>query len=180
MKQFLRHIFTLAAMLMMVVGNVWAQEPVYKNGTWYSLYYTDTKTNVNATNKNFGEIGGVFAPAESMTFTYKKYHWMSTKGEVRVYNKKSDGNWSHKGSANYSDEDNWNTTSAITLDANISAIRYRMESGTGVDVKNHFIKLKKHILLESGTYGTASTSVSLGDVTIDGTSNAQTVKLQYQ
>ena len=163
-------------MLMMVVGNLSAQ--TYNGGTWYSLYDTNTKTNVNALNKDFGEIGGVFAPAESMTFTYKKYSGLSSKGEVRVYNKKSDGNWSHKGSANYSDKDNWNTTSAITLDANISAIRYRMESGTGVQVTNHFIKLKKHILLESETYGTASTSVSFGNVTIDGTSNAKTVKLR--
>ena len=139
----------------MATANALAQQPVYKEvngvGTWYSLYDTNTKTNVNAADKNFGEIGGVFAPAESMKFTYKKYSWLSIKGEVRVYNKKSDGNWSHKGSANYSDYDDWNTTSEIPLDANISAIRYRMESGTGVEVKDHFIKLKKHILLNDNT-----------------------------
>ena len=148
MKQTLRHIFLFFA-LFVATTNLSAQ--TYNGGTWYSLYETGTKTNVNATDKNFGEIEGVFAPAESMKFTYKKYSWLSTKGEVRVYNKKSDGNWSHKGSANYSDYNNWNTTSEISLDANISAIRYRMESGTGVEVKNHFVKLKKHILLNDNT-----------------------------
>ena len=72
MKQFLRHIFLLLA-LFFATANAWAQKPEYKNGTWYSLYDTNTKTNVNALDKDFGEIGGVFAPAESMTFTYKKY-----------------------------------------------------------------------------------------------------------
>lgn len=159
MKQLYKYILTLAT-IFMATTSAWAQ--TYNNGTWYSLYDTNTKTNVNATDKDFGEIGGVFAPAENMTFQYKKYSVLSVKGDVRIYNKRSDGSWQHKGTANYSDYENWTTTPEITLDANISDIRYRMESGTGVSVRNHFIKLKKHILLDDGTtYGTTHTNKTL-------------------
>ena len=133
MKKIFTQFFLFVALLA-ATANLSAQ--TYNGGTWYSLYETATKTNVNALDKNFGEISGVFAPAESITFQYKKYTWGSIKGEVRVYNKKSDGNWEYKGAANYSDSEDWNTTSEILLDANITAIRYRMESGTGVQVKN--------------------------------------------
>ena len=147
MKQLLRYILTLVAILM-ATANLSAQ--TYNGGTWYSLYDTDDNTNTNALSKNFAEKA-VFAPAESMTFEYKKYSKLSTKGKLQVQNNVNGNSWSgSKGEVSYSST-SWSTSQTISLDANISHIRYRMESGTGVTVKNHFVKLKKHILLNDNT-----------------------------
>ena len=147
MKQFLRHIFLLVA-LFVATANLSAQ--TYNGGTWYSLYDTDNNTNTNAASKNFAEKA-VFAPAESMTFEYKKYSGISIKGKLQVQNNVNGNFWSgSKGEVSYSST-SWSTSQTISLDANISHIRYRMESGTGVTVRNHFVKLKKHILLNDNT-----------------------------
>ena len=176
MKQFLRYMFVVAAMLMVVVGDVWGQ--TYNGGTWYSLYDGETKSNTTA-GTTFCEKA-VFAPAESMTFEYIKYSWASINGNLEVQNKVN-GSWSgSKGSVSYSDYKNWKTSGTINLDPNISHIRYKM-SGTGAKVRNHFVKLKKHILLESGTYGTSSITVTDGNLaTAEGhtSTNSYQIKLR--
>ena len=147
MKQLLRYTLTLVAILM-ATANLSAQ--TYNGGTWYSLYETGDNTNTNALSKNFAEKA-VFAPAESMTFEYKKYSKLSTNGKLQVQNNVNGNSWSgSKGEVSYSST-SWSTSQTISLDANISHIRYRMESGTGVTVRNHFVKLKKHILLNDNT-----------------------------
>ena len=147
MKQFLRHIFLLLA-LFVATANLYAQ--TYNGGTWYSLYDTEQKNNTTVAT-NFCEKA-VFAPADNMTFQYIKYSWASINGKVEVYNKLNGSDWgSSKGSVSYSDHKNWKTSGVIALDANISHIRYRMPSGTGASVRNHFVKLKKHILLNDNT-----------------------------
>lgn len=156
MKQFLRYTLTLVAILM-ATANLSAQ--TYNGGTWYSLYDGETKSNT-ITGTTFCEKA-VFAPAESMTFEYIKYSRASINGKLEVQNKVN-GSWSgSKGSVSYSDYKNWKTSGTINLDPNISHIRYKM-SGTGAKVRNHFVKLKKHILLYDDTdskgmdYGTSS------------------------
>lgn len=146
MKQLLRYTLTLVA-LIMATANLSAQ--TYNGGTWYSLYDTEQKNNTTV-NTNFCEKK-VFAPAESMTFEYKKYSGLSIKGKLQVQNKVNDNSWSgSKGEVSYSST-SWSTSQTISLDANISYIRYRMSSGTGASVRNHFVKLKKHILLNDNT-----------------------------
>ena len=156
MKQLLRYTLTLVA-LFVATANLSAQ--TYNGGTWYSLYDGETKSNTTA-GTTFCEKA-VFAPAESMTFEYIKYSWASINGNLEVQNKVN-GSWSgSKGSVSYSDYKNWKTSGTINLDPNISHIRYKM-SGTGAKVRNHFVKLKKHILLYDDTdskgmdYGTSS------------------------
>ena len=175
MKQTLRHIFLLVA-LFMATANLSAQ--TYNGGTWYSLYDGETKSNTTA-GTTFCEKA-VFAPAESMTFEYIKFTLGSINGNLEVQNKVN-GSWSgSKGSVRYSDHKNWKTSGTIDLDPNISHIRYKM-SGTGAKVRNHFVKLKKHILLESGTYGTSSITVTDGNLaTAEGytSTNAYKIKLR--
>ena len=174
MKQFLRHIFLLVA-LFAATANLSAQ--IFNGTTWYSLYDTDDNTNTNAASKNFAEKA-VFAPAESMTFEYKKYSRLSINGKLQVQNNVNGNSWSgSKGEVSYSST-SWNTSHAIALDPNISHIRYRMESGTGVTVKNHFVKLKKHIRIADGGYGKTKESKSFGNVTIGNVSTVQTVELR--
>ena len=175
MKKIFTNLFLLAT-IFMASTNLSAQ--TYNGGTWYSLYDTGENSNVNAFSPDFAEKS-VFAPAESMTFEYKKFSMLSTDGKVEVYNKVNGTDWSSsKGSVSYSDRKNWKTSPTISLDANISHIRYKMASGTGVYVRNHFVKLKKHILIADGGYGKSSESKSFGNVTIGGTSNVQTVNLR--
>ena len=80
MKQFLRYIFTLAAMLMMVVGNAWAEWPKYEgtiknvNGTYYVIYDTD-KHSIDS------EWGGetytynMAGPGASISFDAMRERW---------------------------------------------------------------------------------------------------------
>ena len=162
MRDFLRYLFVVVAMLMVVVGDVWGQ--TYNAGVWYSLYDTEKKTNTTV-GTTFCEKA-VFAPAESMTFQYTKYTGISSNGKVQVQNKVNGNSWSgSKGEVSYSST-SWKTTGTINLDANISDIRYNMPSGTGVQVQNHFVKLKKHIRIADGGYGKTSESKSFDNVTI--------------
>ena len=173
MKKIFTQFFLFVALLA-ATANLSAQ--TYNGGTWYSLYDTEENSNVNALSPDFA-TKSVFAPAESMTFEYKKYSLLSTNGKVEVYNNVN-GSWQKKGEASYSDYKNYKTSSTISLDANVSQIRYRMSSGTGVLVKNHYVKLAKHIRLADGGFGTTSDSKSFGSVTIDGQSAAQKVTLR--
>ena len=146
MKQLLRYTLTLVA-LFVATANLTAQ--TYNGGTWYSLYDTEQKNNTTV-GTTFCEKE-VFAPAESMTFEYKKYSGISIKGKLQVQNNVNGNSWSgSKGEVSYSST-SWSTSQTISLDANISQIRYRLSSGTGASVKNHFVKLKKHILLNDNT-----------------------------
>ena len=175
MKQIFTKFFLLA---IFSIASFTLSAQTYNGGTWYSLYATGENSNVNAFSPDFAEKS-VFAPAESMTFEYKKYSRLSIDGKVEVYNKVNGTDWSSsKGSVSYSDRKNWKTSPTISLDANISHIRYKMASGTGVYVRNHFVKLKKHILLADGGYGKEKESKSFGNVTIGNVSAVQTVKLR--
>lgn len=175
MKQIFTKFFLLA---IFSIASFTLSAQTYNGGTWYSLYATGENSNVNAFSPDFAEKS-VFAPAESMTFEYKKYSRLSIDGKVEVYNKVNGTDWSSsKGSVSYSDRKNWKTSPTILLDANISHIRYKMASGTGVYVRNHFVKLKKHILIADGGYGKEEESKSFGNVTIGNVSTVQTVKLR--
>ena len=157
MKQFLRYTLTLVAILM-ATANLTAQ--TYNGGTWYSLYDNEKKDNMVA-NTTFCEKA-VFAPAENITFEYKKLSILSINGQLQVQNKVNGNSWSgSKGEVSISST-SWKTSHEITLDANISHIRYYMKNSTGSSVRNHRVKLKKHILLYDDTdskgmdYGTSS------------------------
>ena len=158
MKQFLRYTLTLVAILI-ATTNAWAQSPNFQYNTWYSLYDTEQQNNITV-GTTFCEKA-VFAPAESMTFEYKKYSRLSLNGKLQVQNNVNGNSWSgSKGEVSYSST-SWSTSQTISLDANISQIRYRMSSGTGASVRNHFVKLKQHILLNnSTTFGTNSLNVT--------------------
>ena len=174
MKRIFTNLFLLAT-LFLASTNLTAQ--TYKDGTWYSLYDTDDHSNV-VTETNFAEMA-VFAPAESMTFEYKKYSFLSTSGRIEVYNKINGSTWAKKGEVSHS-KTSWNTSPSISLDENISHIRYKLVSSSGGSIRKSFVKLKKHILLNDGTsFGTTSVETQFADsVTINETSEALTVRLR--
>lgn len=179
MKRIFTNLFLLAT-LFLASTNLNAQ--TYKDGTWYSLYDKSQDDNVGVGwSDNFAEKA-VFSPVESMTFEYKKYSMLSTNGDLTISNNVMGSEWKEKGSISYSDRKNWKTSPIITLDANISHIRYhRKENGTGVSIRNHFVKLAKHILLADGTsFGTTSITTQFANpVNINETSSeVVTVKLR--
>ena len=172
----MKKIFTklcLLAVFCFASANMLAQ--TYNGGIWYSLYDTGESSNV-VVYTNFAEKS-LFTPVESVTFDYKKYSLLSLNGKVELQNKVN-GSWEKKGDISYSDYKNYKTSSEIALDQNATNIRYYLASGNGAYVKNHFVKLAKHILLADGGFGKTTESKSFGNVTIDGQSGAQTVNLR--
>ena len=141
----------LMAFLLMLVFSVGAKAQTYKDGVWYSLYYTDTKTNTNALSRDFGEISGIFTPtAKTYSLQYKKYSWGSTNGKLYMYEYNASGAKTQIATiSDISDYSNWKTYNG-TCGENISKVSFRMEKGDGIQVKNVFIQLAKHILLENG------------------------------
>lgn len=181
MKQFLRHIFLFLA-LFVVTANALAQQPVYKEvngvGTWYSLYD-------EAEYKNKDKTFSVFSPTtKSLSFQWKKTGWFIS---YPIYN--LDISESSDGGSNYTKVDRIESGTGTKQDSyvsfttsvseNITNLKFKLDGGSldrfYKDVK---VPLAKHILLADGTYGTTSKSIPFGEVTIDGTSNAQEVKLR--
>lgn len=172
----MKKIFTklcLLAVFCFASANMLAQ--TYNGGIWYSLYDTGESSNV-VVYTNFAEKS-LFTPVESVNFDYKKFSLLSINGKVELQNKVN-GSWEKKGEISYSDYKNYKTSSEIALDQNATNIRYYLASGSGAYVKNHFVKLAKHILLADGGFGKTTESKSFGNVTIDGQSGAQTVNLR--
>ena len=172
MKKIFTQFFLFVALLA-ATANLSAQ--TYNGGTWYSLYDADEKNNV-VRNTSFCEKA-VFAPAESIIFDYKKFTAISTNGKVQVQNKVN-GSWSgSKGEVKISST-SWNTSDAISLDENISHIRYYMQSSTGASVKNHRVTLKKHIRIADGGFGKTTDSKSFDNTVVGQISAVQTVNLR--
>lgn len=172
MKKIFTKLFLFAALLA-ISANLSAQ--TYNGGTWYSLYVGNEKNNV-VVNTTFCE-NAVFAPAESIIFDYKKFTALSTNGKVQVQNKVN-GSWSgSKGEVKISST-SWNTSDAISLDENISHIRYYMQNSTGASVKNHRVTLKKHIRIADDGLGKTTDSKSFDNTIVGNISAVQTVKLR--
>ena len=172
MKKIFTKFFLFAALL---VASTNLSSQTYNGGTWYSLY--DTEDHTRTSKGNFTEKA-VFAPAESITFEYKRLTLGSIKGYIEVQNKIG-SNWSgSKGSVYYDSYKDWSTSPSFALDEDISHVRCVMTSGNGGQVRNHFVKLKKHIRFADGNYGTTAVSKSCGNVTIGNVSGVQTVKLR--
>lgn len=184
MKQFLRHIFLLVA-LFVATTNVWAQKPVYHVvdgvGTWYSLYDAgEMSLNTIESTKEYS----VFAPTNG-TITFNWYYdgvWGSRSHDTKIYESSNNGgNYSHKGTVSGRNT-NWPSAS-ISVSKNINKIKFAREIGNTwtAEYKNIKLPLAKHILLESGTYGTSSITVTDGNLaTAEGytSTNKYQVKLR--
>ena len=141
----------LMVFLLMLVSGIGAKGQTYKDGVWYSLYYTETKTNTSLNSRDFGEISGIFSPtSKKYSLQYKKYTAISTDGTLIVYEIDASGNKNEIGKqTGISDSSKWKTLTG-SCSENISGVSFRRDSGNGVQVSNVFIPLAKHILLENG------------------------------
>ncbi len=178
MREFLRYLFVVAAMLMVVVGDVWGQ--TYNDGTWYSLY--------NAGEFEINTVGSkeysVFAPTNG-EISFNWYYdgvWGSRSHDTKIYESNNNGgSYTHKGTVSGRNT-NWPSAS-IGVSKNINKIKFARETGNTwtAEYKNIKLPLAKHILLESGTYGTSSITVTDGNLaTAEGhtSTNSYQIKLR--
>ena len=178
MREFLRYLFVVATMLMVVVGDVWGQ--TYNDGVWYSLY--------NAGEFEINTVGSkeysVFAPTNG-TISFNWYYngvLGSRSHETKIYESNNNGgSYTHKGTVSGRNT-NWPSAS-ISVSKNINKIKFARETGNTwtAEYKNVKLSLAKHILLESGVFGASSVTVTDGNLaTAEGytSTNAYKIKLR--
>ena len=152
MKQFLRYTLTLVALIMATV-NIWAQNPNYQGGTWYSLYQTDGGsiwTINNITYDVFAPIGG------NLTFDWS-YSGLLFKSHTTHIYESVDGK-SYSSSKGYVTGTK-NGSGDIALSTDILKIKFDRATGNTntVTYKNVQIPLARHIRLDNGTsFGTTT------------------------
>ena len=170
MKQFLRHIFLLVAMFV-ATASLTAQ--TYNGGTWYSLYETGERTLSTIDSETLN----AFTPVgTNLTFDAKKQTAGANSLRIApIVNGSQQSNIFENGLST-----SYKSYSATVSNPNSNQIKFY--TVTGATLKKYFknvkLPLAKHILLADGTSGTTSKSIPFGEITIDGTSNAQEVKLR--
>ena len=178
MREFLRYLFVVAAMLMVVVGDAWGQ--TYNDGTWYSLY--------NAGEFEINTVGSkeysVFAPTNG-TISFNWYYngvLGSRSHETKIYESNNNGgSYTHKGTVSGRNT-NWPSAS-ISVSRNINKIKFARETGNTwtAEYKNIKLPLAKHILLESGVFGTSSITVTDGNLaTAEGYTSTTAYKIKLR
>lgn len=173
MKQTLRHIFLLVA-LFAATANLSAQ--TYNGGTWYSLYDANEYSISVFESKTFN----VFTPTlGNLTFEAKRQ--TAGQGNLQLIPIVNGADQS----AIFSNKLNTSYTSYSLTLSNQNTTQLKFYAPTGVTLKKYFknvkLPLAKHILLESGTYGTSSITVTDGNLaTAEGytSTNAYKIKLR--
>ena len=176
MKQLLRYIFVLAAVLMVAVGDVWGQ--TYNGGVWYSLYDLTERKKGTDTGGEIYNYTGLFTP-NSGKVTFNTKMTKSLGVNPKDYSLNVGGKTVSVGSAQTS----YIEKSASDLDANITSLKFSYNYTTAknltrtVFIDDVKLPLAKHILLESGTFGTSSVTVTDNNLA---TAEGQTSTNKYQ
>ena len=176
MKQLLRYIFVLTAMLMVAVGDMWGQ--TYKDGVWYSLYDLTERKKGTDTGGEIYNYTGLFTPnSGKVTFNTKMTESLGIN--PKDYSLNVGGKTVSVGSAQTS----YIEKSASDLDANITSLKFSYNYTTAknltrtVYINGVKLPLAKHILLESGTFGISSVTVTDNNLA---TAEGQTSTNKYQ
>lgn len=176
------YLLTLLCLLSAVLMPNIAWGQTYNNGTWYAAYWNSSANSVSMIG-SAGEITAidVYAPAELLSFDYKKYSRASTKSPISVQQSSDGGtNYSEVNGANVeASSTSWSTKNGITINENINKLRFYRTSGTGASVRKVYVTLKKHILLNDGsTYGAKSVTGTMAATAVGYTSEAYTIQLR--
>ena len=176
MREFLRYLFAIAAVLMVAVGDVWGQ--TYNDGVWYSLYdLTERKKGTDAGGEIYNYTG-LFTP-NSGKVTFNTKMTKSLGVNPKDYSLNVGGKTVSVGSGQTSYIEKF----ASDLDANITSLKFSYNYTTAknltrtVYVDDVKLPLAKHILLESGTFGTSSVTVTDNNLA---TAEGQTSTNKYQ
>ena len=179
MREFLRYLYVVAAMLMVVVGDVWGQKPEYhvvdNVGTWYSLYDDAEKDKSTNSGGNIHTYNNIFTPSTgSLSFMTKmvgavkpdSYRLSVGDTEVDVA----------KGQTSYAGKE-------VSLASSITSVTfsyvYKFYNATRTvyidDVK---LPLARHILIANGGAGKTSETVTFENTIIGATSGEKVVNLR--
>jgi len=171
----------ILGMMCVIACSISAQ--TYKNGVWYSLY--DDETHTMNTQGDY-ETGGVFAPTAGTLNVKWSYEWLELLGwfrkiDTNVLESADNGSTTNSiGSLAENTDNNSQTTETFSVSRNINWIKFNREGlpTHKVHVNHMDIPLAKHLLLKSGTYGTASLSHDFGQQELFTTSEAYHVDLR--
>lgn len=176
----------------MATTNVWAQKPVYHVvdgvGTWYSLYDEGTITLKTIDS----ESRTVFPPIKTiLTFDAKRDPLGQDPLQVApIVNGVQKDNIFSQNPGKVTDKTIFGTEKTVEYvtytpsvsETNATELKFYTTRGATLNkyVKNIKLPLAPHIRLydENNSLGVTTTSIPFGEVTIDGTSNAQEVKLR--
>lgn len=154
---------------------------VYKNGTWYSLYDDETHENFVAV---YNETSfDVFAPTQgTMSLIWKRYEYFIGYPIIHLSVSKVNGESADISIVDKSatDKDGYDTdvlVEGIQIGKNVSSLTIRLSGSLKRYYKDIKVLLAKHILLESGTFGTTSKTIDMGE-TVLGNSSETTIPLR--
>lgn len=157
---------------------------VYKNGTWYSLYDDETHENFVAV---YNETSfDVFAPTQgTMSLIWKRYGgsgtWMGMPiihlSVSKINGESADISIVDKIATDMGDFNTDVLVEGIQIGKNVSSLTIRLSGSLKRYYKDIKVLLAKHILLESGTFGTSSKTIDMGEVVL-GNSGEVTLPLR--
>ena len=135
MREFLRYLYVVAAMVMVVVGDVWGQKPEYhvveNVGTWYSLYDANEYSISVYGSKTFN----VFTPTlGNLTFEAKRQ--TAGQGNLQLIPIVNGADQS----AIFSNKLNTSYTSYSLTLSNQNTTQLKFYAPTGVTLKKYFKK----------------------------------------
>ena len=147
MKQFLRYILTLVAILM--VTNLSAQNPNYQGGTWYSLYDATEYKNKNNT-------FSVFSPTtKSLSFQWKKTGWFISYPiyNLTVSESSNGSSYTEKYKLESGTDKKQDSYLSVTttVSENITNLKFEQSGSLDRFYKDVKVPLAKHILLNDNT-----------------------------
>lgn len=174
MKQILRHIFLLVAMLV-ASTNLSAQ--TYNGGTWYSLYVEGEQSIGTIGSKTYNTFTPVMSNLSFQAKRSSSVSYGNLKVAPFVNDVQQNNVFDQKLTNSYA------TYTASITNSNSNKIKFYTTSGATLTkyFQNIKLPLAKHILLESGTYGTSSITVTDGNLaTAEGytSTNAYKIKLR--
>ena len=164
----------------MATANAWAQKPVYYNNEWCSFYDGSEKSKGTDSGGKICSYSSFYPPTSGKVIFNTKMSETSIGRDPREYSLDVGGKTVSVGG----NQQSYTTKYAEGFSESFNSIEFKYNYTVAknlarkVYVDEVHIPLKKHIFLEGGTYGTTSKSISFDPVAIDGTSNAQEVKLR--
>ena len=164
----------------MATASTWAQKPVYYNNEWCSFYDGSEKSKGTDSGGKICSYSSFYPPTSGKVIFNTKMSETSIGQDPREYSLDVGGKTVSVGG----NQQSYTTKYAEGFSESFNSIEFKYNYTVAknlarkVYVDEVHIPLKKHIFLEGGTYGTTSKSISFDPVAIDGTSNAQEVKLR--
>jgi len=169
-------------LLFTLLASMGLSAQVYKNGTWYSLY--DEETHEFSSTNVYDETSfEVFAPTQgTLSLVWKRSGWLVGYPIMNLKVSKINGETADisivdKSATDSKDNNTDVLVEGIQIGRDVSDFTLRLSGSLNRYYKDIKVLLAKHILLESGTFGTSNKTIDMGEVVI-GNSGEVTLPLR--